>query len=248
MVVLKKDEEIKIMREAGRKLSEVMEVLINSAKEGVKTKELEEIAYDEIRKRDCMEAFQTQGFPSCICTSVNEEIVHGIPGEYVLKEGDILSIDAGLIYKGFFSDMAVTIGIGNISKVKRRLIEITEKALYDGIKSFKDGNTIGDIGFSIENTVRKNNFKVIKLFVGHGIGRRLQEPPEVPNYGTPKKGVKIRKGMVLAIEPMVSSGTDKIRIKKDGWTAVTADGSPSAHFEHTVALTDNGTEILTRRN
>jgi len=245
MVVIKKDKEIEIMRKAGKKLAEVIEVLKEKAKEGVKTKDLNDIALREIEKRGCKEAFRTQGFPACICTSVNEEIVHGIPGDYVLKEGDILSIDAGLVYNGYFSDMAVTIGIGRISLLAKELIITTKRALYEGIKNMVVGNTIGDIGYAVQKIVEENGFYVVKEFVGHGIGKKLQEDPQVPNYGKPKKGLKLKIGMALAIEPMVNAGTPDISIKKDGWTAVTKDGSLSCHFEHTICLTDNGPEILT---
>jgi methionyl aminopeptidase len=200
-----------------------------------------------VLKENAIPAFKGyKGFPATVCTSVNEEIVHGIPGKRRLKEGDIISIDLGVNYQGYFSDAAVTLPVGNIDAKKRKLIEVTKKSLAEGIKQAKAGNNLFDISYSIQNYVEKNGFSVVRQFVGHGIGRSLHEEPEIPNFGRAKEGEVLKTGMVFAIEPMVNMGTWECEILENGWTAVTKDRLPSAHFEHTVAITEKGPEILTK--
>lgn len=245
MVVLKKNREIEKMREAGRRLAEIMLLIRKWVGPGLKTAELDRFVRGEIRKKKAEEAFSSQGFPAAICTSVNEEIVHGIPGDYVIREGDILSVDIGLKYREYYADMAETFGVGKISSAAEKLIAVTRDSLREGIDRLYPANTLGDVGYGIQKKVEENGFFVVRDFVGHGIGTKLQEDPQVPNYGTRGRGQVIQEGMVLALEPMVTAGPPKVKIKKDGWTAVTADGSLAAHFEHTVAVTDHGPEVLT---
>ncbi len=187
-----------------------------------------------------------RGFPGCICISLNEEVVHGIPGPRVIQEGDIVSLDVGINFEGFFSDTALTIGIGTIDPKLRRLLSVTEQSLQKGIAQARADNRLSDISHAIQTHVEANHLSVVRDFVGHGIGRFLHEDPEVPNFGPPHQGPVLKEGMVLAIEPMVNLGSWKTKIKEDGWTVVTADGLPSAHFEHTIAITDKGPEILTQ--
>jgi len=187
-----------------------------------------------------------RGFPAAICTSMNEEIVHGIPSSRRIKDGDILSIDAGLVLDGWFSDMAFTVGFGALSPRNQKLITVTEQSLYQGIEQMVAGNHLADVGFAVQSFVEPFGFSIVRDFVGHGIGRALHEEPEVPNFGLPKSGPILKEGMVFAIEPMVNIGDARAKILEDKWTVVTFDGKPSAHFEHTVAITSNGPEILTR--
>jgi len=246
MIEIKSSEQIGKMRQAS-------EILVNAAAEiklcikpGVTTKQLDDIARKRIISSGARCAFLGyKGFPKSICASVNEEIVHGIPGERVLKEKDILSIDIGVEYEGYFSDAAITIAVGKAGPKITKLIEITKEALYKAIDSAKLGSRVSDISCAIQEHVEKNKFSVIRDFVGHGIGASLHEDPQIPNFGQPGMGVRLKRGMVLAIEPMVSSGSPEIEILDDGWTAVTRDRSFTAHFEHTVAITAQGPEILT---
>lgn len=211
------------------------------------TKEIDSRAEELIVKLKVRSAFKGyKGFPATVCTSINQEVVHGIPGNRVLKDGDILSVDTGIILNGFFSDTAFTVGIGKIGDDLKRLIEVTEKSLYKGIEQAKVSNRLSDISFAVQDYVESNSFSVVRDFVGHGIGRALHEEPEVPNFGLPHAGPVLEEGMVLAIEPMVNMGVWRTRMLDDGWTVVTEDGKPSAHFEHTIAITSKGPEILTR--
>jgi methionyl aminopeptidase len=204
------------------------------------------LAEELLRQEDVAPAFKGyRGFPATVCTSVNEEIVHGIPGERILKQGDIIGLDLGINYEGYFSDVAVTLAVGTINPRKKKLLEVTREALSEGIKEAKEDNYLMNISCAIQNYVERNGFSVVRQFVGHGIGKSLHEEPEVPNFGKPNQGPVLKKGMVLAIEPMVNMGTWESLILDNGWTAVTKDGMPSAHFEHTVAVTENGPEILT---
>jgi len=234
------------MKEAGRRLAEIMGVLKAKVKPGMKTKEIDAIMKAELRRRRTDEVFSSEGFPAAVCVSVNDEIVHGIPDDYILKEGDLLSVDIGLRYKGYCADMAETVGIGKISPEAEKLIKVTRDSLEAGIGQMHPDRKMGDLGFAIQKKVEENGYYVVRDFVGHGIGKELQEDPQVPNYGTPGRGMRLEEGMVLAVEPMVNMGTEKVRIKKNGWTAVTADGSLSCHFEHTVAITADGPQVLTR--
>ncbi len=248
MIVLKSKEEIAVMREANQIVAEVHEELKARARPGTSTEELDRIAERTARKYKAECAFKGyRGYPKSLCTSVNEVIVHGIPSpDCVLKEGDILSLDFGVYYKGFYGDAAVTIPIGEISEKARRLLKTTEECLERAISLMREGRRLSDISASIQQHAEENGFSVVRDFVGHGIGRQLHEDPQVPNYGSPGTGIRLKRGMVLAIEPMVNEGDWQVRILSDGWTAVTQDGSLSAHFEHTVAVTEDGPQVLSR--
>jgi methionyl aminopeptidase len=185
-------------------------------------------------------------FPRCLCVSVNEEIVHGIPSSRALREGDIVGLDYGVIYDGFYGDAAVTVGVGKVSEEARRLMQVTEQALYKGIEQLYAGKRLGDLGFAVQQAAEVAGYSVVRAFVGHGIGKKLHEEPPVPNYGEPDRGLRLKEGMVLAIEPMVNAGGYEVEIKDDGWTAVTKDGSLAAHFEHSVAVTKDGPFILSK--
>jgi methionyl aminopeptidase len=246
MVELKSERELAIMKRAGSIVAEVLRELQKVIKPKIKTLELDRISEEIIKKRGGISAFKNyKGYPANICTSVNEVIVHGIPGQEELREGDIVSIDVGVRLEGYFADGAYTYAVGSIDDQSRRLIEVTGESLERSIKKVSAGNRISDISCAIQEFVESNGFNVIRVFVGHGIGSKLHEPPEIPNFGTHKTGIQLESGMVLAIEPMVSAGKYEAEILKDGWTAVTVDRSRVAHFEHTVALTDSGPEVLT---
>lgn len=226
-----------------------MEILVSlkeAVKPGVNTYEFEEMALNLCEKKKVKPAFKGyRGYPYALCVSLNEEIVHGMPRkDRILAEGDIVSFDFGVIYEGYVGDAALTVGVGKISETAEKLLRVTEEALYRGIDKARIGNRVGDISFAIQSYVEKFGYNVIRSFVGHGIGRNLHEPPEVPNFGKPGRGPKLEAGVVLAIEPMVSAGSYEVQILEDGWTAVTKDRSLSAHFEHSVVITPNGPEIL----
>jgi methionyl aminopeptidase len=247
MVVLKSPEEIAIMRDANQIVAEVHEELRLRAAPGVTTAELDHVAERIALKRRAKCAFKGyRGYPNCLCTSLNEVIVHGIPSERVLREGDILSLDFGVIYKGFCGDAAITIPIGEASERAKALMQTTEECLERAIAQAVAGNRLSDISAAIQQHAEENGYSVVRDFVGHGIGRSLHEDPQVPNYGKAGTGIRLKAGMVLAIEPMVNEGDWGVRILEDGWTAVTRDGSLSAHFEHSVAITDNGPWVLSR--
>jgi methionyl aminopeptidase len=247
MIVLKSPEEIGIMRDANQIVAEVHEDLKQRAVPGTTTRELDEFAERIAVKRKAKCAFKGyRGYPNCLCTSLNEVIVHGIPSDRVLKEGDILSLDFGVIYKGFCGDAAVTIPIGETSERAENLMRTTEECLEKAIGLMYEGNRLADVSAVIQEHAEKNGYSVVRDFVGHGIGRSLHEDPQVPNYGKSGTGIRLKRGMVLAVEPMVNEGDWGIRILKDGWTAVTKDGSLSAHFEHSVAITDNGPCVLSK--
>jgi methionyl aminopeptidase len=247
MIELKSPEQIDKIRKASQLVVAVINKIKKEARPGIKTKELDNIAREFIFEKGARPAFLGyRGYPKSICTSVNEEIVHGIPGERVLKEADILSIDVGVELNGYFSDAAVTVGVGNISSEASRLIEVTKKALYNAIEATRIGKRISDISFAIQEFVEANNFSVIREFVGHGIGSALHEEPQIPNFGASGMGVRIKEGMVFAIEPMVSAGRWEVEVLEDGWTAVTRDRSLAAHFEHTIVATEQEAEILTK--
>jgi methionyl aminopeptidase len=247
MIFLKSPEEIKKMEKAGRIVGEILASLKDLVKVGISTKEIEQFADRRIRALGGRPAFKGyRGYPSSICTSVNEQVVHGIPSSRRLKEGDIISIDLGVFLDGFFGDGAVTLPVGTIDRDTGNLLKVTEEALYKGIEQAVEGNRLYDISSAVQRQVEDNGFSVVKLFVGHGIGRELHEEPQVPNYGIQGHGLRLRQGMTLAIEPMVNAGTHEVRILDDGWTAVTTDGKKSAHFEHTVLITSGEPEILTK--
>ena len=235
------------MREGGLILAAIMERLKGIIKCGVTTGEIDSLAEDLIRQEKALPAFKGyRDYPAATCISTNFEVVHGIPGRRKLEEGDIISIDLGLSYKDYFSDAAFTVGIGKIDSKAKKLIEMTWESLNEGIKAAQPDNRLGDISSAIQRYIEKNGFSVVRQFVGHGIGANLHEEPELPNFGRPGTGEILKPGMVLAIEPMVNMGTWECEILEDGWTAVTCDKKLSAHFEHTVAITENGPEILTK--
>ena len=249
MIQLKSAREIEVMAEGGRILGETVEMLRERVAPGVTTGELDEVAEEFIRSHDgATPAFKgLYGFPGTLCTSINNEIVHGIPSnKRVLKEGDLLSIDVGVRYKGFYTDAATTVPVGDVDETSRRLLDVTQRALEAGIAAATVGNHIGDIGAAVQAVVEGAGFSVVRDLVGHGIGTEFHEEPQVPNYGKPKRLMKLTPGLTIAIEPMVNVGSPKTRTLPDRWTIVTVDGSRSAHFEHTVAITENGPRVLTR--
>jgi len=246
MIMRKRAEELEKMRRAGRVVGETLQILQAAVKPGVTTLELDEIAEREIRARGAVPSFKGyRGFPATICTSINSEIVHGIPGHRTLKDGDLIKLDCGAIVEGYHGDSAVTVPVGEVSQEALKLIETTDRSLQAGIAEAKAGNRIHDIGAAVQTTAEGAGFSVVREYVGHGIGRALHEDPPVPNYGKPGTGLKLEPGLVIAIEPMVNVGTFETRLLPDGWTVVTADGALSAHFEHTIAITENGPEVLT---
>jgi methionyl aminopeptidase len=249
LIVLKSPEEIEKMAKAGSIVGEVLESIKDMIKAGITTREIELFADESIKALGGKSAFKGyRGYPGSICTSINEEVVHGIPSSRRLKDGDIISIDLGVFYEGFFGDAAVTVAVGKIDNETAALLRVTEEALSLGIENATAGKRVSDISYAIQNHAEKNGFSVVRTFVGHGIGRELHEEPQVPNYGAPGKGPRLKEGMTLAIEPMVNSGTYEVRILGDGWTAVTTDGKKSAHFEHTVLVTSGRPKILTKSN
>jgi methionyl aminopeptidase len=247
MIPIKSEKEIQIMAQAGQILSRILQELKGAIKVGITTKDIDDMALDLMNKEFVLPAFKNyRGFPANICTSINEEIVHGIPSDQcVLKEGDIISLDLGIIFKGYFSDAAITVPVGKIDSRKKKLIEVARQALNRGIKQTKANNHLSDISCAVQRCIESSGFSVVREFVGHGIGLSMHEEPEVPNFGQPHRGPILKKGMVLTIEPMVNMGTWEAEITDNGWTAVTKDRQPSAHFEHTIAITDNGPAVLT---
>lgn len=248
MIFLKTKEEMGKIRVASRRAMEILLYLKDFVKPGVKTIELEMICEDMIKQTGNMKpAFKGyNGFPYCLCISVNDEVVHGMPSQRQLKESDIVSIDFGLLYEGYYGDVARTYAVGDISRSTQKLLEVTENALFRGIEEAREGNRLHDISHAIQDHVEKAGFSVVREFVGHGIGRSLHEEPQLPNYGEKGTGLRLKAGMVFAIEPMVNMGKSDVYIGQNGWTAATRDGSLSAHFEHTVAVTDNGPVILSK--
>ncbi|MCP9442492.1 MAG: type I methionyl aminopeptidase [Nitrospira sp.] len=241
MIILKTPAEIEIMAQASRVVAEVLQVVERAVSPGISTEELDQIAEKEIRARGAIPAFKGyRNYPKTLCVSVNEQVVHGIPSKRKLKEGDIVGLDLGAIVGGFYGDSAVTVAVGRVSEDVLRLIKVTEQALYLGIEQAVVGNRISDISHAVQRHVESAGYSVVTEFVGHGIGRQLHEEPQVPNYGKPGQGPRLQSGMVLAIEPMVNMGGSAVRILDDRWTAVTVDGSLSAHFEHTIAVQPNG--------
>lgn len=248
MIILKTEEEIEKIRIASKYAMEVLFYLREFVKEGMRTKDLERLCEEKIKRmKHVKPAFKGyNGYPYALCVSVNEEVVHGMPSDRILKEGDIVSLDFGVIYDGYYGDAAITYGVGKISKEAERLIKVTEEALYKGIEMAREGNRLYDISNAIQSHVEANGFSVVREFVGHGIGRSLHEEPQIPNFGQKGTGPRLKKGMVLAIEPMVNMGKSDVSIAENGWTAYAKDMTLSAHFEHTVAITDEGPEILSR--
>jgi methionyl aminopeptidase len=247
MILLKSTQEIAKMEVANRIVAEILVEVKEHIRPGVETRELDEVAEAACRRRRVKPAFKGyRGYPRSVCVSVNEEVVHGIPGARRLKDGDLVSLDFGVQHDGYFGDAALSVGVGEISLQARRLMQATEESLYAGIARCKVGGRLSDISHAVQTVVEKYGFSVIRDFVGHGIGRSLHEDPQLPNFGPEGRGPKLQAGLTLAIEPMVSAGGWQVRILGDGWTAVTQDGSLSAHFEHTVALTEAGPLIMSR--
>jgi methionyl aminopeptidase len=240
------DAELAKMRRAGKVVAEMHAATREAAKPGATTADLDRVAREVIERRGARSNFLNyHGFPAVICTSPNDVIVHGIPGDYVLQEGDIVSIDCGAIVEGYHGDAAFTMPVGEVGTAALRLIEVTERSLWAAIEQMEDGNRLSDIGHAVQTVAEAAGFSVVREYVGHAIGTAMHEEPQVPNYGPPGRGPKLRPGMVFAVEPMVNVGRPETRTLEDGWTVVTADGSLSAHFEHTIAVTDNGPEVLT---
>jgi methionyl aminopeptidase len=247
MIICKTERELEIMREAGRIVALTHQELQKYITPGITTKELDVIAEKVIRSCNAIPSFKGyNGFRGSICVSVNEELVHGIPGDRVLREGDIISIDIGAKYNGYHGDSAWTYPVGEISDETQRLLDVTEESLYKGLKEAKPGDRLSNISHAIQTYVEERNFSVVREYVGHGVGQDLHEDPQIPHYGPPNKGPRLKPGMVLAIEPMVNAGTRYVKTLADDWTVVTVDGKVCAHFEHTVAITETGYEILTK--
>lgn len=247
MIILKSDRELNYMRDAGRIVAETLAELKKAVKPDVTTLELDSIAEEYIKKRGAVPTFKGyNGFPGNICTSVNEQVVHGIPGLRKLKNGDNVSIDVGALINGYNGDAAITVGVGEIDAEVQQLMDVTEKALYKGIEQAIAGNRLYDISHAVQAYSEKHGFGVVRDYVGHGIGRSMHEDPQVPNYGNPGRGPRLKSGMTLAIEPMVNLGTHEVKTLNDDWTVVTLDGKQSAHFEHTIAITGDKPEILTK--
>ena len=246
MIIIHSDKEISSIRSSCRILSEVFRDLVKMISPGISASELDAEAEKMIRQKGAEPAFKGyKGFPASVCVSINEVVVHGIPGPRILKEGDIVSLDMGVKFDGYFSDAAITVPVGKIAPELEKLLKITREALFKGIAEARVGNRLSDISHTVQTCVESNDYSVVRDFVGHGIGSSLHEEPQIPNFGEPGRGPRLKLGMVLAIEPMVNMGKPEIRIEDDRWTVVTADGKPSAHFEHTITITDGEPEILT---
>ena len=248
MIILKSPRELALMRQAGRIVARVLDRFREVVRPGITTAELEEVALQIIEREGGIPSFKGyRGYPAAICASINEEVVHGIPSpKRVLKEGDIVSLDVGAIYKGYHGDAAITLPVGAVNEEVQRLLEVTQGALHAGIAQAHPGNRLGDISAAIQRYVESRGFNVVREYTGHGIGQEMHEEPQIPNFGPPNRGPRLRPGMTMALEPMVTAGDWRTRTLSDGWTVVTADGSLSAHFEHTIAITDGEPEILTR--
>ncbi len=246
MIPIKTTSELDAMRRVNQMTARVRDALADAVKPGITTFEIGNLAQKMIRELGGTSAFYGyHGFPGQVCVSVNDEVVHGIPGRRTIKDGDLVSIDTGISFEGFIGDTAITAVAGKIDDEKQRLLDVTKAALAAGIAQAVEGNRVGDISHAIQTLVEKAGFSIVRDFVGHGIGRELHEDPQIPNFGKPKRGPKLKAGMTLAIEPMVNLGNKKVRVLADKWTVVTKDGAPSAHFEHTVAVTKSAPEILT---
>lgn len=247
MIVLKSPREIERMRSSCQIVAEILALLAEQVSPGITTLDLESVAVEETRKRKAIPAFKGYaGYPYALCCSPNDRVIHGMPSNMPLKSGDILSIDFGVLYDDFYGDAAVTVPVGVISEEAQALMKVTEESLYRGIDKAQHGFRLQDLSFAVQSHVEQAGYSVVRDFVGHGIGKKLHEDPQVPNYGKPGRGIQLKAGMVLAIEPMVNAGSYGVRVLDDGWTTVTVDGRLSAHFEHTVAITKRGPEILTR--
>ena len=247
MIIGKSKKEIEKMRASGKLVGQVLAHLRTLVEPGISTIEIDQVAEKMIRDAGAIPTFKGyNGFPFSICASVNEQVVHGFPSGYKLKEGDIFSIDCGATLEGFVGDTATTVPVGSVDENRLKLIKVTEQCLELAIEQCRPGNHLGDIGWAVQQHAEANGYSVVRDYVGHGIGRRMHEDPQIPNYGKPGQGPKIKSGYVFAVEPMVNKGTHFTKVLSDGWTVVTMDGQPSAHVEHTIAITDDGPEVLTR--
>ncbi len=247
MITLKSKRELEVMRAASRIVAEVLEELRRFCKPGIATRDMDRVAEEKTQAAGAQPAFKGyRGFPRSLCTSINQEVVHGIPGSRVLEEGDIVGLDFGVLYQGYYGDAAITLPVGNVSEEVRQLLRVTEECLYLGIEQMTPDRHLSDISRAIQTHAETHGYSLVREFGGHGIGRRLHEDPMVLNYVVDGRGIRLKPGLVLAIEPMVNMGTEQVAILSDGWTVVTKDGKPSAHFEHTIAITESGPEILTR--
>ena len=251
MILIKTKKEIDLIRESCKIVAEALQLMRSNIKPGITTLELDEIAEDYIKSNNAIPAFKgysqggASGFPGSVCISVDDAVVHGIPGSNVLREGEIVSLDVGVLKNNYYGDAALSVAVGKVSAEKSKLLEVTEKSLYEGISNAKEGNRVHDISASVQEMVEYNKFSVVRDLCGHGVGKYLHEEPSIPNFGRRGTGAKLRNGMTLAIEPMVNAGGYKVVTESDGWTILTADGLPSAHFEHTILITSNSPEILT---
>jgi methionyl aminopeptidase len=251
VIYIKTQKEIDFIRESCRIVAETLRLVKSNVKAGVTTIELDRIAEDYIRSNSAIPAFKgysqggLPGFPGSVCTSINDAVVHGIPGQVKLEEGDIISLDIGVLKNNYYGDAATTVAVGKISDEKRKLLEVTDKSLQLGIEQAKSGNRVHDISAAVQDYVEQNGFSIVRDLCGHGVGKFLHEDPAIPNFGRKGSGPKLKNGMTLAIEPMVNAGGYEVTTSSDGWTVLTADGSPSAHFEHTILILDNSPEILT---
>lgn len=244
-MILRSPDEIEKLRASNRIVAEILGELRELIKPGITTIELDEYAESRTAGKGAVPAFKGyMGYPASLCVSVNEEVVHGIPRPRVLKAGDIVSLDFGILYEGYYGDAAITVAVGTVSNKAKKLMRITEEGLHDGIREARVGNRLGDISAAVQRRVEMNGFSVVRDFVGHGIGKKLHEEPQIPNYGVRGRGIELKTGMVFAIEPMVNEGTHRVKVLADGWTVKTEDGSLSAHFEHSIAITENGPDIL----
>jgi len=246
MIVIKSAQEIAVMRQAGRVVAVTLAVLASHVRPGVSTAELDRLAEGAIREQGGVPSFKGyRGFPASVCVSIDAEVVHGIPGRRALREGEIVSLDVGTVYKGLQGDAAITVPVGRVDGQAQRLMRSTQMALEAGIRAARAGNRLGDISWAIQQVAEADGFSVVRDYGGHGIGRAMHEDPHVPNWGDPGAGIVLKPGMTLALEPMLNAGGPQVRVKADKWTVVTVDGMPSAHFEHTIAITDGEAEILT---
>lgn len=247
MITVKTDAEIARMRESGKITADVLNLIGNSIKAGMTTKDLDRLAHDYIKSCGAYPSFLGySGYPASICASIDQTVVHGIPSDdTVIKEGQIVSIDVGVLYNGWQGDAARTFMIGEVSEEKKKLVKVTEECFFKAIENLRDGTPLGDIGYQVQTHAEKNGFSVVRALVGHGIGREMHEDPSVPNYGRKGTGIRLKKGMALAIEPMINAGVYQVDFLSDGWSVVTKDRRPSAHYENTIVITDNGVEILT---
>ena len=247
MISVKNKDQIALMKEAGRITGEALYLAGESIKPGMTTKQLDTIIRHHIEKCGAKPSFLGYGgFPGSACISINDEVIHGIPSSRVIEDGDIVKVDVGAFYKGFHGDSANTFAVGNVSSEAKKLIEVTKESFWKGIEFAKPGNRVGDIGYAIQSYVEENGFSVVRKYVGHGVGAELHESPDVPNFGTKGRGPRLCAGMTIAVEPMVNIGTHEVKEKSDKWTVVTADGSLAAHYEHSIAITDDGVIVLTK--